>query len=725
MPVLVNEPFALDLETCDPVLTTLYPAWISDSLEGHIAGICIATKDNQWYIPIGHEEGDNYDAEEELGYLKIILQSGNHPVIMHNAQYDYGWLKGRHKIKITRPIFDTMIGAPLIYEHFRSYSLDFLGKEWIGARKDEHILRQEVRSRFHKLDINERPIPLTDKDCKAYLWRLPHECVADYGKQDARLTYDLWKYELKHLKEQNLDKVMDLEMKICECLIDIRLKGIRIDVDKLQELKKKYKDKRDFHLNELTRITGVKCVLNTEEQTKYKKEKGRGTPCYSIGSVVDMSHVCDELGLEYARTEKGQPSFAEDNIPADSKWFCDHIVKAKRYGNKVLSTYLEGYIEKYIINGRIHAQFNQLRSDDGGTITGRFSSSGPNLQNIPARDPEIGPDLLSLFIADEGCKLVCLDYSAQEPRMLVHLVALLGKLYGVKAIPGADLAMSKRFQDKNSDFHMEVARAVVDKYFKPWIYGTEFTFNEKLEHMLLMSWFYIKDNEQAPSNNDELYEKAVKCYRTPAKEIGLGVMYSMGLKTLAEKLAAKGIVLELDKVKELKQAVFDAVPFLDTANKICMNAGQQRGFVKTFLGRRGRFVGFEVPEFFKEELDDGSIKWTVKKFMFRTREEASIFRAKAKIDKREMGPVSYANTHGALNKVIQGSSADQGKMGVLMCCMEGLVPSVMVHDSIVASVNNVEESKRMAEIMETCLDLCVQSKVDGATKLGRSWAEVK
>ena len=105
---------------------------------------------------------------------------------------------------------------------------------------------------------------------------------------------------------------------------------------------------------------------------------------------------------------------------------------------------------KHEHNGRIHAEINQIRSDQGGTVTGRFSyAANPNLQQIPARNKDLGPRIRSLFIPEQGCTWGCFDYSQQEPRLVTHYASLDG-LYKVNEVLDA-------YNDGEADFHQIVA----------------------------------------------------------------------------------------------------------------------------------------------------------------------------------------------------------------------------------------------------------------------------
>jgi DNA polymerase I-like protein with 3'-5' exonuclease and polymerase domains len=694
---ITEGPVAVDLETCDPVLTTLYPAWIEDNLPGHIAGICLATKDNEYYIPIGHEEGFNFPSLLILQKLEAALNSGSHPVIFFNAHYDYGWLKGRHGIRINRPIYDGMIAAPLIDEKLLFYNLDSLCKKYLKVSKSGAVMEQEIAARYG----------ITGKAHKGHLWRLPYEFVEEYGKQDARITYDLWEYQKKRIKEDKLERVLELELALIEPLIDVRKHGVRIDVPRIALMKEKYRGLCEQQLTELSTIAGCPVLLNGDNQKEYRK-KFPGKRCLNIGSAKQMAELCDELNIPYNKTETGTPSFAADKATEEASFLVNKIVLAKRYGNKVISTYLEGYFEKYLIGDRLHPQYNQLRGIRGeGTITGRFSCCNPNLQNIPARDKMIGPDMMSLFLPDEGKVFWCGDYSAQEPRLTVHLAVAMGNALGDNNVEGAALARSEKFQERDRDFHTEVSKAVIERM----ILNGVITFESFVWYSPIpKDW---KGNEK---------DWAIKCFRPPAKTIGLGTIYSMGTRRLQEKLGLLGIHLELTEVKELQDSVFEAIPFLKTIDKYKKDMLERTGYVSTYLGRRNRIKEREIPEFFKAIDEFGNEKWTVKRHSFPDKLSAAKFKAMAVMNKRKVGEIARKDSYKALNAYIQGSAADQSKLAILATYRAGILPQIFVHDSQIQSIYP-EQAELCVQLMEQAAQLNVTSKVD--YKIGNTWAEVK
>ena len=136
-----------------------------------------------------------------------------------------------------------------------------------------------------------------------------------------------------------------------------------------------------------------------------------------------IAKAFDKLKLPYDRTAKSnEPSFTKNFLQNHPHELPKAIAEAREL-NKAHTTFIDS-ITKHEHKGRIHADINQIRSDAGGTVTGRFSMSNPNLQQIPARHPELGPMIRSIFIPEDKHVWGSFDYSQQEPRILVHYAKL-------------------------------------------------------------------------------------------------------------------------------------------------------------------------------------------------------------------------------------------------------------------------------------------------------------
>ena len=593
---------AVDLETRDPNLMSLGPGWARG--DGYVVGIAVAAGDFNGYYPIRHGNGGNIAPSTVFKWLQKQLDTPHIPKVFHNATYDLGWLH-HEGIKVSGKIIDTMVAAPLLNENRFSYALDGLGRDYLGERKNEKLLRAAAKN--------------WGVDPKADMWKLPAKFVGQYAEQDAALTLRLWNHFESELYKNELMSIFELETSLIPLMLDMRIKGVQVDLDKAERTKAQLAKREKQIKDEIKRKTGI--LVEPWVAT-------------SVASVLDY------YGIEYTRTENSeQPSITKAFLQACPHEAAAHILKLREL-NKANSTFIES-IMRYQHNGRIHCEFHQLRNDDGGTVTGRFSSSNPNLQQIPARDPELKAAIRGLFVPEEGEKWGSFDYSSQEPRLLVHYCSLLS--------------------DSNPDPNVD---AIVDAY-----QTGDVDFHQMVADMAGIG-------------------------RKEAKTVNLGIMYGMGRGKLANTLD-----ISEAEAKELLATYHDKVPFVKgLADKVATRASKH-GQVRTLLGRKCRFDMWEPNSFgYNKPLQH---------------EEAI----------KEYGPgIRRAFTYKALNKLIQGSAADQTKKAMAECYKEGLTPLLTVHDELCFSISSEEQASKIKEIMETCVPLRVPSKVD--QELGDNWGEV-
>ena len=373
---------AIDLETNDPNLLTLGSANVAG--DGHIVGVAVAVDGWKGYYPVAHEGGGNMDKKLVYSWLQDILNQTDTTFIFHNAMYDVCWLR-REGLTINGHIVDTMIAASLIDENRLSYRLDILSKHYIGLGKDEKILIEAAKD--------------YGLDPKKDMWRLPALFVGQYAERDAESTLKLWQRLKVELYNQELMDVFNLETKLFPCLVDMRFKGVRVDLEKADNIKKNLMDREAKIVSKIKGLTGIEVEIH---------------------AARSIAKAFDKLKLPYDRTEKSnEPSFTK-NFLQNHPHELPKLIADAREINKAHTTFIDS-ITKHSHDGRIHADINQIRSDQGGTVTGRFSMSNPNLQQIPARHPELGPLIRSIFIPEEKTTWGSFDYSQQEPRILVHM----------------------------------------------------------------------------------------------------------------------------------------------------------------------------------------------------------------------------------------------------------------------------------------------------------------
>jgi DNA polymerase I-like protein with 3'-5' exonuclease and polymerase domains len=399
---------AIDLETKDPNLLTMGSGSVRG--DGEVIGIAVAVEGWSGYFPINHEGGGNMDRALVLDWFEEVLHT-DATKIFHNAMYDVSWIRSMG-YQIRGGIIDTLIAASLIDENRWGYALNTLGREYVGMGKNEKILQEAAK----EWGVNP----------KSEMWRLPAPLVGEYAEQDAVVTLKLW-HALQHeISKQDLWDVFNLETELFPCLVDMKFKGVRVDVAKAEATKAQLIDaEKDIH-RDIQKLAGFDV---------------------EIWAAASIAKAFDHVKLPYDRTEKGAPSFTK-NFLATHPAELPKLINQAREINKANTTFIDTIL-KHNHKGRIHSDINQIRSDDGGTVTGRFSYSNPNLQQIPARHKELGPLIRSLFIPEEGHKWGCFDYSQQEPRIVVHFASLL-KLEGTQTIVDG-------YNAGDADFHQMIA----------------------------------------------------------------------------------------------------------------------------------------------------------------------------------------------------------------------------------------------------------------------------
>jgi len=592
---------AIDIETKDPNIKTKGAGWAT--FDGHIVGFAVAAFDQQWYFPIHHDAGGNMDSAITTAWMQEVLKTPA-TKIFHNASYDVGWLLV-NGFEINGPIVDTMIAAALINENRYSFSLNACAKDYLGEIKNETFLNEKAKE--------------WGIDPKADLWRLPAGYVGFYAEQDAGLTLKLWQRFKTEISKQSLNDVWDMEMELLPILIETRRRGIRVDEEKAVSLKKEFKEKEYKVLNKI------------KEETTIKPD---------IWAARSVAQVFDRIGVDYPRTPKTEePSFTQNWLVNCSNPIAQLIREAREI-NKFHSTFIDS-IQRFVHKGRIHSEINQLRSDQGGTVSGRLSYSNPNLQQIPARNKEFGNKIRSLFLPEDGRQWGSFDYSQQEPRLVAHYAASVNEDFS-----GAD-EFIEAYKNEAADFHQIVA------------------------DMAGIS-------------------------RTHAKTINLGLFYGMGKAKLARELG-----ISKDNAENLLNKYHNRVPFVKRLAEAVTNSASKYGFIRTIKGRKCRFDMWEPSTFGMNK----AMQYEEAKAIYGNN-------------------IRRAFTYKALNRLIQGSAADQTKQAMINCYKQGFKPLLQIHDELCFSINNENDITKVKEVMENAIEnLKVPFKVDVA--IGKSWGEAK
>ena len=496
---------AIDVETKDPNLKTNGPGWATG--DGQVIGYAVATEDWSGYLPIRHVGGGNLDERIVNKWLKKVFECPADK-IMHNAQYDLGWIK-RMGFTVKGRIIDTMVVASLLDENRFSYSLNALAYDLLNKTKSEKGLKEAAMS--------------FGVDPKSEMYKLPSQFVGPYAEADAELTLELWNYFSIQIGIQDLWSIVNLELDLLPCLVDMTWRGVRVDQDKV----------------EITRNG----LLKREKALIIDIEKMAGSEV-EIWAAQSLQKAFDKLDISYPRTEKGAPSFTKSFLTDNKHPLAQAIVQARSL-NKTSGTFINTIMKHCRSDGRIHSHINQIRSDDGGTISGRISMNNPNLQQIPARDPEMGPLIRGLFLPEEGEKWASIDFSQQEPRILVHYAYVYGKTRAIPLAGVQDFVDNYR-NDPSTDFHTLVA-------------------------------------------------EMANIPRKQAKTINLGIMYGMGVNKLSNQMD-----IDLEEARALIKKYHNRVPFVKgLMNGVInrLNDKASSGSIRSLMGRKCRFDTWEPTSF--------------------------------------------------------------------------------------------------------------------------------
>jgi len=528
----------VDIETCDPTLKKYGPGVRTN---GYITGVGFAIEDGPaFYLPVRHYGGGNLDEEKVFQYLRDQAAAYDGPIVGANLQYDMDYLAERG-VLYRGTYRDVQVAEPLLDELQMSYSLDNIAARRGLAGKDEKFLREFAEC----WGVNP----------KSGMWQLPAKAVGRYAEQDVRLPLKLLRLQEREIERQDLWPIYEVECKLQKVLLKMKRRGVRIDFDKLDQIDKLSIAKEQAALDEIHRLTGRRLVMDHTGE-KVTSEITR------TGSLVP---IFQGLGIPIPRTDP-TPKFPTGQDSVKNEWLdtLDHpvcaVIREARKWNKLRTTFVAS-IHTHSVGDRIHCTFNQMiGEDDSGNDTdgaryGRLSCKNPNLQQQPARDPEIGPLWRSIYLPDEGGQWACLDYSQQEPRWLVHYAET------VALDPTAGWSKKAR----------KAAIAAAEAY-----------------------------RTNPKTDNHQMMADLCGVARKPAKELFLGKIYGMGGGKLARKLGLPTISrihsksgYEYEAAGPEAQAIIDqfneGVPFVSLLSKMTEESAGRKGFILTAGGRRCRF----------------------------------------------------------------------------------------------------------------------------------------
>ena len=465
--------FCFDTETTglDPHTNSL--VGISFSLQAHTG----------YYLPLDDSLPDSL---RKLLKFKAVFENENISKIGHNLKFDILFLH-QYKIYVRGNLFDTMLVHYLLHPE-QNHKLDNLARKYFNYSP---IPIENLIGRKGVAQLNMKNIPLAE--------------ISEYACEDSDLTWQLKEILQPQLVENKIsDLYFNLEARLLKVLIDVELNGFKIDVNYLK-----------YYSNILAND-----IISIENEI-YKLAEQR----FNLASPKQLGEVLfEKMKIPYdgKLTKTKQYSTAEETLLLLTE---NHpiisLILDYRGLTKLQSTYVET-LPKMVneATGKIHTSFNQSLA-----VTGRLSSSNPNLQNIPIRDAR-GREIRKAFIASEGCVILSADYSQIELRLMAHM--------------SSDAAMIEAFSN-NADIHTSTAA----KVFKISV------------------------------------EEVTREQRSKAKTANFGIIYGITAFGLSQRMN-----IGRKEASDLIQEYFKTFPGVKQYMSDITAYAREHGYVQTLLGRR-------------------------------------------------------------------------------------------------------------------------------------------
>jgi DNA polymerase I-like protein with 3'-5' exonuclease and polymerase domains len=614
------------------------------------------------YYPMRHSYGENCEPEKVESWLRDNLANFRGELVGANSNLYDGFIA--HLSNVRAPYAkwrDVQWAEPLLDENAPSFSLEALCKKY--------GLEGKVKS------------SLTDaygKDWIKHFHEIHPGHARDYVLGDLDRPSQIIDKQIPLLREQGLYDLFEMESRLTPLLHYMKKKGVTVDRAGAENFNDELIIRRDAEFAKLSARVGFNIDFDNF-QTRSALVK-----------------LFDTLGIKYPFTSpsknypNGQPSFTKAWLDGLDVPAARELTDARKY-EKSRSTFVEGYILDCMLNGRIHADFHPCKykhdTDDsdteGGTETGRFSGSHPNLQNIPTRDPFLGPILRGFFLPNLE-RWWSIDLSQMEYRFLIHFASL-------ARMPGALVARDAYRANPKTDFHQLTADLMAEPLVKV---------------LLATVWSGVLPDD---------WKKLV---RKIAKNINFGLVYGMGVDKLAVSLGLaewneeQQRMVATDPAKQIIETYHEMNPYIKPLNKLATNRAGDLGYIKTFLGRRRHFDLWEPAQFGK-----ASVPYPYDEAL------------------RLYGDhIRRAGTHKALNSVLQGSNADWIKAVMVQLWDDGLFNEndtndidmfITVHDELDGSyIPSTRGNEAIAHVQHTMMHMFnLEVPVLAELGSGPNWSE--
>lgn len=653
-----------------------------DPIVNKIVGLCLYVKgEKPAYIPISHTDMSGNRLAEQID-IEIVREELQKCIeeevafVFHNAKFDMRVLKNSLKMEqYVKCHWDTQLAANYLNEN-EKHQLKPLFDKYVSRNAEDES--DTFSSLFSGIPFNYIPIEY------AYI----------YGAKDGLITHQLFEFQDDYLnpehekcKSQDLTEAAkffrETEIPLTEVICAIEDEGVAIDKEKATELSVKY----NAELEEVQKkFNEVAKKFDFSKLSQDLREK-LSNPI-NLNSPTQLAIVIYDY-LKLSSVDRRSPrGTGEEVLVKLSEKYPEHkdffdVILEFRGINKLLTTYIEklpAIVKEE--TGRLHGSFNPY-----GAKTGRFSSSDPNLQNIPSKNKEIR----KMFVADEGQVFVGGDFSQQEPRVLAHLSYVLFN----------DNRMMQSYLD-GKDLYSWMAAEV---YKVPYDECKEF--------------------RPDGSTNAEGKKR-----RNSVKSILLGLMYGRSTASIAEQLGTS-----TDEAQKIVDMLFNAFPSIKDVVEYFKRMVREKGYVQTVYGRKRRLPDYNLPKYDFVEMNDRSKKITddaVRQYYAMKMNNAwgNKARLEVKKDANSKGvwiiendmKISEAERQ-ILNSVIQGTGADITKRAMLLVGKDerlkelGFKLILTVHDEIIGKCpreNALECRDRMQELMlkSTEGDIVVPMSVD-------------
>lgn len=593
------------------------------------------------YRPIRHEVDRhlNLDVGQTIRYWKDVLEKTPHiPKFGANMLYDIGNATDEN-ISVTGDLYDCQYAEALLTQD-DLVGLEAVSSKYLKQHKQTNLLYEWCAKAYGGEPTASQ---------RSNIYRTSPKLVGPYGEQDAHLPRLNLVHQHKLLQQQGLWELFRMECELIPLWVRMRQNGCRVDLDQAERMK----------------VTLTKEIRRCERAIYDLTGKW-----INVNAPTELAPAYDALGIKYPLTPATRkPSFT-------APWFMDQtdplselILETRRY-YKLRDTFIQSYILDSHINGRIHGQFHPLRNEgsrgeQGGTTTGRLSSSTPDLQNIPSRT-KLGKEIMMMYLPDEGhVAWENGDYSQIEYRMFMH--------YAIG--PQSDEFRQKYIDDPSTDYHTTVQQTLKQ-----------------------VTGMYI------PRNAAEVAAGNFKTGRLTIKEFNFGLLFGLGLDLLCAMAHC-----DLAEGKIAREAYFKAMPFIKPSQKAFINEAKALGYITDILGRRFRFDLWEAVSEWDDELKQYS------------RTVALPFDRAI----REYGQVQRAGTHKAMAGRCQGSAASNLKKAMHKCLRDGVYdvigyPKLSVHDSVGRSViDDSPEQVAAGKYNHWVMENAVQIRVPIKYEIGR------